>query len=452
MKVINKMRKLMFLFVMIIICCSSIVAQEIPEKLLYVVPNNSSGSYSLRLLNLKNNSESKLFNVDDPNFDVFLGKIVYIVRSKNTSIIKVYDMDKKSSQTIINFNTLCEEPIWDDSSNIFITLKDSQVKNDYGIAKFKLDINTGEETDMSIYDMMYKCQYKKSKLYMAKSPDRFDSMKVLVYKGEKLIYKHDCEYPSFINDQAISFGYYGNIYVYNLISKKLIKFTDFQEEYDLIDGTGYGKYSWSNNGFLTVSYFESRNKKEELQIFSPERKLVNIIPNGCNPKWVEPEEVKSFQIFPNESKLSEKEQEQMSEANSLSDEGFTYYKAKEDDLAIEKYQEALNHYKTAEIYYHYGNSLSNTFSSLYDAINAYQLAIDLNYDKPYLAYYNIACAYSKVAENKGKINISYKEALSYLELAINNGYTNFDHIQRDDDLAFLRSQPEWKDWWVKHQK
>jgi len=45
-----------------------------------------------------------------------------------------------------------------------------------------------------------------------------------------------------------------------------------------------------------------------------------------------------------------------------------------------------------------------------------------------------------------------KEAFANLELAINNGYKNFDHIQKDEDLAWLRSQPEWKEWWGKHQQ
>ena len=156
------------------------------------------------------------------------------------------------------------------------------------------------------------------------------------------------------------------------------------------------------------------------------------------------EYAKNYHPFPGGKQLSEKEQqEQISEANLLSDEGFNYYKAKKDDLAIGKYEEALTHYASAEIYYRYGNSLSN-IPRLKDAVKAYQIAIELNYDKPGLVYYNIACVYSRM--NQGK------EAFTNLELAINNGYKNFDHIQKDDDLVWLRSQPEWKDWWAKHQQ
>lgn len=33
-----------------------------------------------------------------------------------------------------------------------------------------------------------------------------------------------------------------------------------------------------------------------------------------------------------------------------------------------------------------------------------------------------------------------------------NGYKNFAHIQKDEDLVFLRAQPEWPEWFAKHQK
>lgn len=127
-------------------------------------------------------------------------------------------------------------------------------------------------------------------------------------------------------------------------------------------------------------------------------------------------------------------------AISLSDEGLAYYKAKKDDLAISKYEEALKHDQTPEIYYRYGNSLSNV-GRLDEAIQAYQWALG-DYDKSYLVLYNLACAYSKMKKSKA--------ALKYLDLAIKNGYHYFDHIQNDADLIFLRSQPEWKDWWLNH--
>jgi tetratricopeptide (TPR) repeat protein len=153
---------------------------------------------------------------------------------------------------------------------------------------------------------------------------------------------------------------------------------------------------------------------------------------------------KLYHNYPGGQELSENDQQQqISLANILSEEGFAYYKAKKDDLAIEKYQEALIHYASAEIYYRYGNSLSN-IPRLEDAIKAYQIAIELNYDKPYLVYYNIACIYSRMKDSK--------DSFVNLESAINNGYSNFSYIEKDTDLTWLRSQPEWKNWRAKHQK
>ena len=137
------------------------------------------------------------------------------------------------------------------------------------------------------------------------------------------------------------------------------------------------------------------------------------------------------------------QQEEIAKANSLSDEGFSLYKVHNDLAAVAKYEEALTHYASAEIYYRYGNSLSN-ISRLEDAVKAYQIALNLNYDKPGLIYYNKACVLSIMHKRES--------AFTNLELAINNGYKNFDHIQQDEDLVWLRSQPEWKDWWTKHRQ
>lgn len=52
-------------------------------------------------------------------------------------------------------------------------------------------------------------------------------------------------------------------------------------------------------------------------------------------------------------------------------------------------------------------------------------------------HFNIACIYSLLE----KKNLSLKN----LELAIQKGYKNFEHLKVVDELAFLRIQPEWED-------
>jgi tetratricopeptide (TPR) repeat protein len=220
----------------------------------------------------------------------------------------------------------------------------------------------------------------------------------------------------------------GYIYVIDNTKNKIIDKIPTPEKSRV--GQGRCSFSWkadSSYVIFTMDY------KEIYKYTVPSIESLPIIVQG-NP--LTSEYANNYHQFPGGKKLSKKEQqEQISKANSLSDEGLAYYKAKKDDLAIAKYEEALKHYASAEIYYRYGNSLSN-IPRLEDAVKAYQIAIELNYDKLGVVYYNIACTCSRM--NKSK------EAYANLELAINNGYKNFDHILKDEDLAWLRTQSDMK--------
>jgi len=59
-------------------------------------------------------------------------------------------------------------------------------------------------------------------------------------------------------------------------------------------------------------------------------------------------------------------------------------------------------------------------------------------------YYNIACIYS-LMENK-------KDALKYLELSLQKGWTDFDHIKIDTDLDFIRETNDFKAMIKKYSK
>ncbi len=124
-----------------------------------------------------------------------------------------------------------------------------------------------------------------------------------------------------------------------------------------------------------------------------------------------------------------------------------FHQLKNDDEAVKKYEEAIKlgtgersemMIYMAEIYYDYGNSLSNLKNRIGDSIIAYQKAIDNGFEKKDLAYYNIACSYSKT----GKI----KEAYGTLKSAVKNGYKNFNYMEKDPDLINLRNDPVWKNW------
>ncbi len=140
---------------------------------------------------------------------------------------------------------------------------------------------------------------------------------------------------------------------------------------------------------------------------------------------------------------TEERKAHISIAKELTDVGYQFYKLKEDKKAVEKYEEALSHYATDRLYYHYGNSLSN-IERLEDAIKAYKISLYLGNSNKGRVYYNIACAYSRLKDEE--------KSLENLETAIINGYNNFNYIKIDNDLAFLRSQKEWKEWLGEREK
>ncbi len=140
---------------------------------------------------------------------------------------------------------------------------------------------------------------------------------------------------------------------------------------------------------------------------------------------------------------SEEKKAHISIAKDLTDVGYQFYKLKENEKAVEKYKEALSHYATDRLYYHYGNSLSN-IERLEDAIKAYKISLYLGNENKEKVYYNIACAYSRLKNEE--------KSLENLENAIINGYDNFNYIKIDKDLNFLRSQNKWKKWIAEREK
>lgn len=132
------------------------------------------------------------------------------------------------------------------------------------------------------------------------------------------------------------------------------------------------------------------------------------------------------------------------QAEFLFQKAYRKYKEKNDQRAVTAYEEALKYYESGKIYYHYGNSLSNLKGRLKDSINAYQNAIESDYYRPYLAYYNIACVCSRM-ENKEK-------AHEYLTIAVKHGYNTFQRLLKDPDLAYIRSKSDWESFYKKLNK
>lgn len=69
------------------------------------------------------------------------------------------------------------------------------------------------------------------------------------------------------------------------------------------------------------------------------------------------------------------------------------------------------------------------------AIEEFKKGLDISPNDPAL-HFNIACAYS-LTEQKD-------EAFEHLDLAVQNGFKDFDKISTHDALAFIRVQPEYE--------
>lgn len=70
-----------------------------------------------------------------------------------------------------------------------------------------------------------------------------------------------------------------------------------------------------------------------------------------------------------------------------------------------------------------------------DAIIAFQKSLEISPDD-IATHFNLACCYSLTEDAQ--------KSLHHLNLAIKNGYKDFDSIQAHDSLAYLRIQPEYE--------
>lgn len=123
-------------------------------------------------------------------------------------------------------------------------------------------------------------------------------------------------------------------------------------------------------------------------------------------------------------------QSDLDKANQLFLEGLDLYR-NQDKLtdALEKMKSSVVLSPSAKAYYEIGNIQMDLFD-FEEALKAYQVAEELGYEPFSKVLYNLACVYS----NLENIEMAGK----YLEYALQAGYTNINHIQKDEDLAYLR--------------
>lgn len=125
----------------------------------------------------------------------------------------------------------------------------------------------------------------------------------------------------------------------------------------------------------------------------------------------------------------------IAKAKALTEEAKVLLKLKKNEEAIVKFEEAFEFATDPDAYYRYGNALSNVLK-LEESIKAYDISIELGYDKEYYAIYNKGCSYSLLKNSE--------ESFKHILLAVDKGYTAIPYMEKDPDLEYVRSLPEWK--------
>ncbi|MCU0847563.1 MAG: tetratricopeptide repeat protein [Spirochaetes bacterium] len=120
--------------------------------------------------------------------------------------------------------------------------------------------------------------------------------------------------------------------------------------------------------------------------------------------------------------------------SALKAEGLSLYGAKRDAEAVQKYEQAMEIHTDGEIYYLYGNSLSN-IGELENAVSSYDISNSLIFANPELSWFNMACAQSRMGKNS--------EAVNSLRKAIIYGYPSIENISKDPDLSGIRKERGW---------
>lgn len=124
------------------------------------------------------------------------------------------------------------------------------------------------------------------------------------------------------------------------------------------------------------------------------------------------------------------EEKEIQESNSLFLKGLDSFRNKKDlDSAEIYFTASLLKVPTAQTYYELGNL--NMSEEKYDeALLAFNMAEQLNYEPFSKILYNKACIYSLQEKNE--------KSSQYIQYAIQAGYSNLDHLQNDSDLDNVR--------------
>lgn len=103
------------------------------------------------------------------------------------------------------------------------------------------------------------------------------------------------------------------------------------------------------------------------------------------------------------------------------------------EAGIDSFIISLQHYPTAETYFHIGNTQLE-LKQHEGAISAYKMAKFIGYQPPKYLFYNMACAYAMDDSDLDGKRLS----INYLRRATQNGYNNKDSLLTDTRLQNIR--------------
>ena len=123
-------------------------------------------------------------------------------------------------------------------------------------------------------------------------------------------------------------------------------------------------------------------------------------------------------------------------ANAFFMQAIDAYRNKKDlSAAQDLFRKSVLKYPMAKAYYEWGNTYMDT-KDYRQALAAYHMSEQLGFEPLSKLLYNAACAYSLMNEKDS--------AVTYLEYAMEAGYTNSDQILKDPDLAVARQHEQFQ--------
>jgi len=189
---------------------------------------------------------------------------------------------------------------------------------------------------------------------------------------------------------------------------------------------------------LALAYY---NKKSRTEAFTAGQKAIELDPNNYYAYWVLGRIYHSTDRDKDAIELYKK----VIEINpdfyaAYSDLGVSYEKLGDEngqkqvlELLMEVYPRYLSdHPDDARAHIVYAIDLVKV-GKINEAKEESKRAIELSPEDSLMSY-NVACLYSRLGEKK--------QGIEYLQRAINLGYTNFEWLKRDPDLANIQNEPE----------